>query len=236
MSEEKQTVVEEAVADAQPEQDISPEVQPQAEEAPQDTTQDRNWREVRQLLKETNQTVEELKNRNYALEEKERSRSQPPEIEEEPDLSDDDISTVGVTKKLIRKQSDKLDQLIQEMKQREASSVEDRLRSKYSDYDAVVNKENLQSLFTTAPELVKMLKANHENPYEQALGAYKLMKKFGMSGEEGEKFKENQTKPRSVNSVGQTSALSQANAFSRGLTPDLRKQLWSEMKEAAKRA
>ncbi len=235
MSEAESTVVEEVVADAQQEQ-ASPEAQPPAEEASKDDTQDRNWREVRQLLKETNQTVEELKNRNYALEERERQRSQPPEVEEEVDLSDDDISTVGMTKKLLRKQSEKIDQLVQEMKQREALTVEDRLRSKFSDYDAVVNKENLKSLFATAPELVKMLKASQDDPYEQAMGAYKLMKKFGVTSEDSAKLRENQTKPRSVNSVGQTSALSQANAFSRGLTPDLRKQLLQEMNEAAKKA
>ncbi len=236
MSEAESTVVEEIVVDAQQEQETSPEAQPQVEEAAKDS-QDRNWREVRQLLRETNQTVEELKNRNYALEERERQRSQPPEVEEEEvDLADDDISTVGMTKKLLRKQSEKIDQLVQEIKQREALTVEDRLRSKFSDYDAVVNKENLKSLFATAPELVKMLKASQDDPYEQAMGAYKLMKKFGVTSEDSAKLRENQTKPRSVNSVGQTSALSQANAFSRGLTPDLRKQLLQEMNEAAKKA
>ncbi len=234
MLEEQTTVVEQVVDDAQPE--ASPEAQLPVEEASKETSQDHNWREVRQLLRETNQTVGELKNRNDALEERERQRANPPVHDEELDLADDDISTVGITKKLLKKQQDKFDEVVQQMKQREALSVEDRLRSKFNDYDSVVNKENLESLFVTAPELVKMLKANKDEPYEQALAAYKLLKKFGVSSDDSAQLKENQTKPRSVNSVGQTSALSQANAFSRGLTPDLRKQLFQEMKEAAKRA
>ena len=228
MSQQEQSVVETAVADAQQTSDISPEAQPTPDTQAQDTTQDRNWRDMRQ-------TMEELKNRNQALEtEVAQMRTPAPEPEEEIDLVDDDISTVGITKKLIKKEATLIAQEI--VRNREASTVEERMRLKYADYDAVVNKENLEHLFIAAPELVNMLKANHQDPYAQATAAYKLMKKFGVSGEESEKLKENQTKPRSVNSVGQTSALSQANAFSRGLTPDLKKQLFKEMQEAAKKA
>lgn len=227
MSEDQQTVVETAVADAQQNsEDISPEAQPPSEASAEDQTQDRNWREMRQ-------TMEELKNRNYALE-TEVARMREPVPEQEVDPTDDDISTIGVTKKLIRKEATKIAQEI--VRNREAQTVEERVRLKYADYDAIVNKENLQHLFSSAPELVNMLKANHQDPYAQAVAAYKLMKKFGIAGEDSVKLKDNQTKPRSVNSVGQSSALSQANAFSRGLTPDLKKQLWNEMNEAAKKA
>ncbi len=231
MSEEQPTVVQEAVADAQPqeEQDISPEAQPSSAAEAEDKTQDRNWREMRR-------TVEELKNHNYALQAEVAKINAPPPEPEPIDPRDDDISTVGETKKLFRKNEKELEKLKEELRRREAQTVEERVRLKYADYDAVVNKENLEHLFTAAPELVNMLKATNQDPYSQALGAYKLMKKFGVVGEENEKFKENQTKPRSVNSVGQTSALSQANAFSRGLTPELRKQLFQEMQEAAKKA
>lgn len=231
MSEEQQTVVEEAVADAQQkeQQDISPEAQSSSKAQAEDKTQDRNWREMRR-------TVEELKNHNYALQ-AEVAKINAPAPEAEPiDPRDDDISTIGETKKLFRKNEKELEKLKEDIRRREAQTVEERVRLKYADYDAVVNKENLEHLFTAAPELVNMLKATNQDPYAQALGAYKLMKKFGVVGEETDKLKENQTKPRSVNSVGQTSALSQANAFSRGLTPELRKQLWNEMQEAAKKA
>ena len=229
MSEEQQPVVEEVVADAQQEQDILPEAQPSADAQAEAKTQDRNWREMRQ-------SMEELKNRNQVLETEVARINAPAPPPEEIDPTDDDISTVGQTKKLVRKQADRLDKLEKELKTREARSVEERVRLKYTDYDAVVTGENLKLLNANAPELVNMLKASHEDPYSQAVGAYRLMKKFGTVGEDSAKLQENQTKPRSVNSIGQTSALSQANAFSRGLTPDLKKQLWTEMNEAAKKA
>ncbi len=226
MSEETQTVVEEVVADAQ-QQETSQEASP-VSEVKADESQDRNWREMRNVM-------EELKNRNQALEaEVARMREPPPQPEPQESYTDEDISTVGMTKKLIEKRAAEIAKEV--VKQREALTVEDRVRQKFPDYDAIVNKENLERLYTTAPELVKMLKANQDDPYEQAVGAYKLMKKFGTNEEDAAKLKENQEKPRSVNSVGQTSALSQANTFSRGLTPELRKQLFEEMKEAAKRA
>ncbi|KKN33426.1 hypothetical protein LCGC14_0803930 [marine sediment metagenome] len=232
MSEEQKTVVEEVVDDAQPEQqqDTSQEVQPSSETATQDKSQDHNWREMRQ-------SMEELKRHNYALETEitRISAAQKPKAEEEDlDGADEDISTVGQTKKLIRREASKIAREI--VRQRESQTVEERLRLKYADYDEIVNKKNLETLFASAPELVKMLKAHQDDPYEQAIGAYKLMKQFGVSREDSVKLQDNQAKPRSVNSVGQTSALSQANAFSRGLTPDLRKQLYNEMKEAAKQA
>lgn len=231
MSEEQETVVQEAVDDAQAQQDNSQESStiPETQEVAQEDTQDRNWREMRQ-------TMEELKRHNYALEsEIARIREPSPTMqEEEINVTDEDLSTVGLTKKLIHKEATKIAQEI--VRKREAQTVEERVRLKYDDYDAVVNKKNLETLFATAPELVKMLKANQDDPYEQAVAAYKLMKKFGVSQEDARKLKENQNKPRSVNSVGQTSALSQANAFSHGLTPELRQQLWNEMQEAAKKA
>ena len=80
MSQQEQSVVETAVADAQQTSDISPEAQPTPEPQTQDTTQDRNWRDMRQ-------TMEELKNRNQALEtEVAQMRTPAPEIEEESDL------------------------------------------------------------------------------------------------------------------------------------------------------
>ena len=107
MSLQEQSVVETAVADAQQTSDISSEAQPTPEPQAQDTAQDRNWREMRQ-------TMEELKNRNQALEtEVAQMRTPPPEPEEESDLVDDDISTVGMTKKLIQKEATRIAQDIE---------------------------------------------------------------------------------------------------------------------------
>jgi len=48
------------------------------------------------------------------------------------------------------------------------------------------------------------------------------------------KIEQNQAKPPSVNQVRKSGALAEANKFDRGLTPELRKQLWQEMQDARK--
>ena len=53
---------------------------------------------------------------------------------------------------------------------------------------------------------------------------------------EQKKIQQNQTKPPSVNQVRKGGPLAEANRFDRGLTPELRKQLWQEMQDARKGA
>jgi hypothetical protein len=55
------------------------------------------------------------------------------------------------------------------------------------------------------------------------------------SAENKENLEKNMAKPRSVSSLGTQGALSQAHAFERGLTPELKKQLLQEMVSASKR-
>jgi hypothetical protein len=51
-----------------------------------------------------------------------------------------------------------------------------------------------------------------------------------------ENLEKNMTKPRSVNSLGTQSALSQAHVFERGLTPEVKKQLLQEMISASRKS
>lgn len=189
----------------------------------QENSQDKNWRAMREQM-------EELKRYSQRLEsEVQRMRAPPPpqQVEEEINASEDDLSTVGLTRKLAKKEAQSI--VKEFMTKKEAEFAEQMARLKYPDYDAVVSNDNLQRLVQTAPELAKML-MNNPDP----VGAYKLLKQVSLGSQEAAQLKENQAKPRSVQSVGQTSALSQANAFAQGLTPDLRKQLWNEMQEAIK--
>jgi hypothetical protein len=182
--------------------------------------QEKNWRQMRDQM-------EELKRNNQRMEaELQRSR-QPVAQEEELSVADDDLSTVGVTKKLIHKEAKKI---ASEMIQRkEMEDSEKWARVKYADYDSVVTNDNLQRLVQTSPELARMLMANPD-----PIGAYKLLKSLNIDTSESAQLKENQQKPRTVGSVGQASALSQANAFAKGLTPELKSQLWKEMQESMK--
>ncbi len=193
----------------------------QSESAPTENVQDKNWRQMREQM-------DELKRNNQRLEtELHKSRQPPPLAEEEISAADDDLSTVGITKKLIHKEAKKI--ASEMLQKKEMEDAEKWARVKYSDYDAVVTNDNLQRLVQTSPELARMLMANPD-----PVGAYKLLKSLNIDTNESVQLKENQQKPRSVASVGQASALSQANAFAKGLTPELKSQLWKEMQEASK--
>jgi len=182
--------------------------------------QEKNWRQMREQM-------DELKRNNQRMEAELNKSRQPVVQEEELSVADDDLSTVGITKKLIHKEAKKI---ASEMIQRkEMEDSEKWARVKYADYDSVVTNDNLQRLVQTAPELARMLMANPE-----PVGAYKLLKSLNIDASESAQLKENQQKPRTVGSVGHASALSQANAFAKGLTPELKSQLWKEMQESMK--
>lgn len=192
----------------------------QAEVAQKQSDQDRNWRQAREQL-------DELKRNNQRLEAEVNRLRTPVVQEEEISVADDDLSTVGITKKLIKKEAQKI--ASEMLQKKDAEDAEKWARIKYSDYDSVVTNDNLQRLVATAPEVARML-MNNPDP----VGAYKILKGMGVDASESTQLKENQQKPRSMQSVGQASALSQANAFAKGLTPELKSQLWKEMQEAAK--
>ena len=94
------------------------------------------------------------------------------------------------------------------------------------------------------PELAQSLWNLRDDPYAQGVAAYKLIKKLGIGKEEEEqgdsvekkKAIENSKKPLSVQAVSKSSAIGNAHLFENGLTKELKKQLWSEMQEAKKRA
>lgn len=213
MSEEVMTGVETEAAAQEAGHSESPEAK--------QNDQDKNWRAMREQM-------DELKRYSQHLETEVRQLKVPPQQkEEEISAAEDDLSTVGLTKKLAKKEAQSI--VNEYMAKKDAEFAEQMARLKYQDYDAVVSKDNLQQLVQREPELARMLMSNPD-----PVGAYKLMKRLGVNSEESALVKQNQEKPRSVQSVGQTSALSQAHAFAQGLTPDVKKSLWAEMQDAIK--
>ena len=127
---------------------------------------------------------------------------------------------------------------LREMQQRmEQQTLDLRLKSKFPDFDAVVNTQALQKLAAEDPELAYTLD-NTPDMYAKAVSAYKMIKAKEPRepiSEEDENFEENQYKPRSTNSLNQVERpLSGANAFQRGLTPEMKSKLYAEMQEAIK--
>lgn len=195
-----------------------------------------NWAKTRELLESQKKELEALKASERRYQEKlaEIAKAQQqPEEDELSKLSDDDILTKRQAEKLAERKAKKL------LEEFDNQRGEDRARQEISDYDTYVNQENLEKLQKDHPEVVEALKAT-PHLYTKAKSAYKFLKAFyGQSNVDAaankENLEKNMAKPRSVSSLGSTGALSQAHAFERGLTPELRKQLLQEMISASKR-
>jgi len=182
-----------------------------------------NWSEARRKISELERRTQEQENEIRGL----KSNGQFSDDKDFSNLDDEEIVTAKQVREALRRQ--------------EASTLDERLRLRFPDFDTVITKENVDLLQQQDPELALSLKALSHDPYAQAVAAYKLLKRTGvvdMASKQPQKAKaiENSRKPVSVQSVTKSSAIAEANKFQSGLTPELRKQLWKEMQESIKSA
>ena len=234
MTDEENTSVDEEVAQP-PESEVTQDVQKEeVQPAPQRQRSDvdHNWNEARRMR-------EQVERENYELRQQLKTLSTRPTQEDDlTKLADDDIITVGQSRRLHQKEARQIAEDV--IRQREADTMEDRLLLKYQDFNQVVTKENIEILQQNEPELAMSLQGLAHDPYAQAQAAYKLLKKFGLGvsqevAKNKEKAAENSRKPVSVQSVTkQSSAIGNVHSFENGLTPELQKALWKEMQEARK--
>lgn len=236
MSEEANVSVEEnleAIAQATDSTEHN-DVSQEAREAEQRKRNDAeyNWAEMRRKMQEKDQEIAELRQQFSEI----NKRKPTPEEEDElAKLAEDDILTVAQAKKLAQKMARNVAEDV--IKQREAATVEERVQLKFPDYSEIVSKENIELLKQTEPELAQSL-YHMPDPYSQAVAAYKLLKRIAKRDEgpslEKRKAEANAQKPVSVNAVTKNSAIGNAHLFENGLTPELKNQLYKEMKEAMK--
>lgn len=233
--EENSSVITEEVAQPSTPEQQQDDRQDQAPSPPDQAIddQERNWREARRKMQDLERRTQDQEDVIRRLQ-----QQQAPNNAVDDDLaklSDDDIVTAKQARSLAQKMARQVaDEAI---KQREAQTVEERVKNRFSDFDTIVTRENIDQLKQQDPELAASLYALADDPYAQAVAAYKLLKKTGvgdMSKSQPQKAKaiENSRKPVSVQSVTKTSAISQAHNFENGLTPELMKQLQREMEEA----
>lgn len=208
------------------------------QEEPQTTEQQRrtdveyNWGEARRKMQELERRSQEQQMLIDRL-----SRKDAPVEDDLDKLSDDDIITVKQHKQMAAKIARQVAEEV--VKQRENSTIEERLSVKFPDYDQVVTADSIELLRKTEPELAMSLQSLGHDPYAQAVAAYKLMKKTGIGQpkvitDEKKRALENVKKPLSVQTVAKQSAIGSAHAFENGLTPEFKKQLYAEMLQATK--
>lgn len=224
MTDDEIEVVEQAVDQAPESEDVQPERQPEQEqEAPRRRDVDYNWGEARRNLQEKDRLIREQQETISRLSHGTKSK------DEDLELSNDDILTVGQAKKLEQIRDKKREAEYQRQKQ-------EILQLKYPDIEQVLTPENIAFFEQTEPELAETL-CGIGDPIKMKAAAYRLIKKTikhdAPPSAEKRKAELNVKKPVSVQSISKGSAIGNAHLFENGLTPELRKQMWKETQEAA---
>lgn len=163
------------------------------------------------------------------------------EIEEEINLGADEIAE-GKHLYKVQQQIKSLKNEIKKYKQESlTSTVENKIRANYPDFDSVVSRSNLEELKNNYPEIVQTLYSSTDE-YSKAASAYTLIKKLGIDtmpnyDADKQRVAQNMAKPRPLASIpvaqNPGGALQHANAFA---TPskDQMASYWKEMEEARK--
>lgn len=220
-------------------------------EEPKETKAQVNWRLLREKASRTEQLEKErdelLKHVLSSQSKPEQHKSKEVEPVEEDYLSslglDDDSLVEGKHfKAYLKKQRDLERELAQYKQKSTMDSVEMKLKSQYQDFDKVVSADNLAKLRQANPELAEVIMATPD-VYKQASIAYQMIKQYGIHKDpsyspDKEIMAKNAAKPRSAAAaapqVGST-PMSQANMFANGMTDEVKKALYKEMVESARR-
>lgn len=227
-----------AIEEASQDNDVShetPEIQ-----QPQESFQARNFRELRDKMDRIQRERDEALNHIKNIEAK-TIASTPTHSNDDEDFNlDPDAIAEG---KHISKVNNKIKKLEEQLKNYERQShetiTESKLKAKYSDFDKVVSRDNVEALRNSHPEIWQTINSTPDL-YNKAVSAYTLIKELRLAPDESYNpdklaLQKNVSKPRPLTSMSPQQGdtpLSRANAFSNGLTEDLKDQLRKEMENA----
>lgn len=220
----------------------------QTQDVPQELFQPQEQEEVQEPIEQPQEVrkPKQTKSYNFAamrqqMEQLQRERDEALRKLEDKDgyieLAPDEIAE-GKHLTKVQRQIKQLQEDINKYKQQTIqATTEARIKAQFNDFDSVVTTETIEQLQNNYPELATTLQTAPDL-YTQAVSAYTLIKKLGIVPEsayesERQRVYTNTSKPRPSNAVSPQhgeSPLSKANAFAGGLTEDLQKELWKEMK------
>jgi hypothetical protein len=209
------------------------------------TKQELNFRELREQAKQAKRERDELKAYLERLKQQEnpgnwQPEKQKPEPEDDYNLREDDFIEGRHFKKFLKKQRELEEKVKQYESQSQSISVEMQLKSKYRDFDDVVNQKTVDKLRDEYPEVFTTIQTSSDL-YNKGAAAYRIIKQLGLAGNNTPKteqqiIKGNNAKPQNPNtSSAPNSPLNQANLFANGLTPELKEKLRRANLEAIRR-
>jgi hypothetical protein len=196
-----------------------------------------NWRQANEVMRLQKQRIEELE------QERQYSKKQAPvqeEVDEFADEDPDNYATVGKVLKMTEKAAEKkakayAQQAVQEYAQQQAVAMsEERARSKFDDYDYMIENFALP-MIKNDPALAYKIQQS-KNPAETAYKLGKLSDSYeetmskAAPSPKAEKILKNSQRPTSSNAAG--SLKTQADKYS-NMSPA---EIWSESQKYARRA
>lgn len=220
----------------EPAQEAAPKPDPEQQSAKE---KESNLLYLRKLADQANRERDDAVRRLQEIEYQRSAKVESPD--EDITIKDDELVEGKHLAKYVKKIKQLEQQQRQYIQQTTESTAEMRLKSQYPDFDKVMTLENVQMFSSAYPELAKTINSSSDL-YEKASSAYTLIKKFGIYNDqpfEADKQKAiaNASKPRPLASVSPQqgdSPMQRANAFSNGLTKELKEQLLKEMNESRK--
>lgn len=256
MNEEKElNSIDETIEETTPEENIhQEETQQEYSEKPHTKDPKQSWRELSEkaakadaLQKERDEYYNLLKQiHESSIRQQQQPRQEPEDDFDYNSIDDDDLPDGKTIKKVLQSEQRKRQQLEKYIRDQQQFAYENQIRnelqSKFGDFDSVVSQENINKLRDMRPGLARSLHANPDLK-EKAIETYYAIKDLGLYesasySQDRERVKKNASKPRPTQSLGgrdTNDPLSYANAFSEGLTEELKRKLYETAKKKAGR-
>lgn len=165
---------------------------------PQETPEQQNWRKMREEQRALKEEMDELRRRNEALEYEQRQRLHQSQAPQQPDPNYDPDAWV---------ENRQFEATRQEIKQMKRELANARILAECPDYYRVVNQRAQQELQKRFPSVASMIERSPEDIYNNSKLVYDLIKvnRLGMEDTQDtyveDRIKENQNRPKSVQSV-----------------------------------
>ncbi len=226
-------------------QNLHQETQSEHKPTPQESFQELRQR-AEQAERERNEAIgfiRQLEQMAYQQQQSQQTTMNDRQQEQPASYSDDDIiegrhlkAEFSSLKRELEEQRRYVDEA---RKVAEVNSVENKLRTKYNDFDSVVTYENIQKLRELKPEIAASLHQT-QDLFNKAAATYTILKDLGIAranaiSDEQIRAQHNLNKPKPTSAIASTSSLTHASAFSENLTEDRKRQIYDQMLQNARR-
>ena len=212
----------------------------------QETVQEKNWKAMRQreeALEKRLKEKEEMLERFMTMQLQQNTQKAP--VYEEPEEPDEDFIPKGKVKSLAKKATEPLEARLKELEarleQRQQQDSLNQLKTRYSDFDQIVNPDSLALLEEQEPELARAMVASGD-PLKMGTAVYKYLKAINNPAMvEAKKHTKEIDKKIAKNEKTIQSPLAydkrpMAQAFNVEASKEERQKLWEEMNGFANQA